>query len=293
MIRGCVALLVVAFLFLSMPSSVRADRVGESVHATLTSGTPNQYVFRGLVLNDKGWIGQAGSDLWADLLDTDDLRISSVVGFWITLHPGDKAEMGAGPAAWYESRLDGGLVFGVGDLDMDGRVVVYSSPNGSFEDIYELRGVLKYDDERLFAQGSSRAIFRGFAPKLTLAYEMKGARDQQNNGAYAELAIAPRLRILEGVALSADLSFPISAGFSVADYYEFVDKNGDIQDHGLGFASFGTKLDVALGFVPERLGLWSMTFYLDAVLPVAQADAAGSKVDTVELVVGAFGALHF
>jgi hypothetical protein len=276
-----------------MPFAARADRVGESVHATLTSGTPNQYIFRGLVLNNKGWIGQAGSDLWADLLDTDDLRISSVVGFWATLHPGDKAKVGAGPAAWYESRIDGGLILGVGDLVLDGRLVIYSSPNGSFEDIYELRGVIAYDDDRLFSQGSSRAIFRGFAPKLTLAYEAKGARDQQKSGAYAEVAIAPRLHILEGVALSADLSFPISAGFSVADYYEFADKNGDIKDHGLGFASFGTNLVLALGFVPERLGVWTLTGYFDAVLPVAQADAAGSKVDTVELLVGTYGALHF
>jgi hypothetical protein len=272
---------------------VQADQVGESVHATLMSGTPNQYIFRGLVLNDRGWIGQSGSDLWADLLDTEQLRISSVVGFWITLHPGDKAKVGAGPAAWYESRLDGGLILGVGNLDLDGRVVIYSSPNGSFHDIYELRGVLKYDDQELFTQGSPRAIFRGFAPKLTLAYEMKGARDGQKNGAYAELSVAPTLHVLEGVALSADLSFPISAGFSVADYYEFADKNGQIKDHALGFASFGTQLDIALGFVPERLGLWTLTGYFDAVLPVAQADAAGSKVDTVELLVGTYGALHF
>lgn len=279
------------------PRNVLAEDVGEAIHARLTSNSPNQYLFRGLLQKDKGAIGQASSELVVDLHESESFRFGIPVGFWLSLHPGEKSgQSGPGPAAWYESRIDGGIQLEVSDLTMDGRLVVYSSPNGSFEDIYELRGVLSYSDQTLFDGDNPKAVFRGIFPQATLAIEAKGARDRHKSGTYAELALAPRLHVLEGVALAADIAFPMRAGVSLSNYYEMQTKSG-IKDQTLGFASVGGMLDVEARFVPVRLGLYNVRLSLDAILPVAQNEAlkvVGAKdPDSVELVFAAETVLTF
>ncbi len=293
-ILSLLSLLVVAALtFLTLDA--RAEDAGEAIHARLTSTSPNQYLFRGLKLKDKGVIGQASSELVVDLYSSDTFRFGIPVGFWLSLHPGDKAgSVGPGPGAWFESRIDGGAQMQIYDLTLDGRLVVYSSPNGSFEDIYELRGIASYDDQVLFAGDSKKAIFRGIFPQATLATEAKGARDGAKSGTYAELAIAPRFHVLEGVALAADFSFPIRVGASLSHYYEVqTTASGKLEDQTLGFASFGGALDIDARFVPMRLGLYNVRLSLDAVLPVAQNEAVANNTDTVELVFSAQTVLRF
>jgi len=290
------SLLLLVLVLNSFPPLASAERVGDAIHATLASTSPNQYMFRGLVLKDKGPIGQASSDLVIDLYSSDSFRFGVPVGFWLSLHPGDKAGRapGPGPAAWYESRIDGGLQLGISDLTLDGRFVVYSSPNGSFEDIYELRGAASYSDESLFVGDNKKAIFRGFFPKVTLAVEAKGARDGQDSGMYGELALAPRTHLLEGVALGIDFVLPMSLGMSLSKYYEFAEtKGGPVKDHALGFASLGVLFDIEARFVPVRLGLYNIRLRADGVLPMAQRDAYLSKTDTIEVVASAETVLRF
>lgn len=291
--RSLSLILLIAFFVMS-PLSALAEDVGEAIHARLTSTSPNQYLFRGLKLKDKGVIGQASSELVVDLYTSETFRFGIPVGFWLSLHPGEKTgRVGPGPAAWFESRIDGGGQMQIHDLTLDGRLVVYSSPNGSFEDIYELRGIASYDDQALFAGEDDKAIFRGIFPQATLAIEAKGARDGGKSGTYAELAIAPRFHVLEGVALAADFSFPMSVGASLSNYYEVPTSAGTVEDQALGFVSFGGTLDVAARFVPERLGLYNVRLSLDAVLPIAQNEAVGNNTDTVEILFAAQTVLTF
>ena len=54
--------------------------------------------------------------------------------------------------------------------------MVYSSPNGSFEDVYELLLKADFFDD-VSGPRASRTRFRGIFPSVTLAKELKGARD--------------------------------------------------------------------------------------------------------------------
>ena len=105
---------------------------------TMSSGAPNQYFFRGLLQSDQGFLWQSNSNLDVALYDSKEFKLIIPVGFWFSVHPGDKAKTGKGPAAWYESRLSGGIAAEGHGYRADLRLVVYSSPNGSFEDVYEL-----------------------------------------------------------------------------------------------------------------------------------------------------------
>jgi hypothetical protein len=286
-------LLLALVLGLFMPGSASADRIGDSIHARLASRGPTQYFFRGILQTDKGLIGQAESELRVDLYDGEKIKFGIPVGFWLSLHPGDKAKTGLGPAAWYESRISGGGALTINELNMDGRIVIYSSPNGSFEDVYELRSVISYDDRSLFAGEDTKAIFLGLAPQLTLAYEVQGARDGAESGVYGELQLAPTFHILEGVALAADFAFPMQIGVSLGDYYEVANSAGAVEDHFLGFAAFGGVLDIDARFVPKRLGRYNLRLSLDGILPLAANEAAVSRTDTLELVFAAETVLRF
>ena len=213
------------------------EQVGESLRMTMSSGAPNQYFFRGLLQSEKGFIWQSNSNLDVALYDSKEFKLIIPVGFWFSVHPGDKARSGKGPAAWYESRLSGGIAAEGSAYRADLRLVVYSSPNGSFEDIYEL--LLKVDlfDDTLFAKGSDTALFRGFFPSITFANELKGARDGRNPGAFAEVALAPRARLLASKDVWIDAVVPLAVGLGLSKYYQLTDR-GDTtpSNHVLGYA---------------------------------------------------------
>ena len=206
----------------------------------MSSGAPNQYFFRGVLQSDKGFIWQSNSNLDVALYDAKEFKLIIPVGFWFSVQPGDKAKTGKGPAAWYESRLSGGIAAEGNGYRTDLRLVVYSSPNGSFEDVYEL--LLKVDlfDDVLFAKDSDTAFFRGFFPSITLANELKGARDGRDSGLFAEFALAPRARLLASKDVWIDAVVPLAIGLGLSKYYQLVDR-GDTTptDHVLGYASGG------------------------------------------------------
>ena len=260
---------------------------------TMSSGAPNQYFFRGLLQSDKGFIWQSNSNLDVALYDAKEFKLIIPVGFWFSVQPGDKAKTGKGPAAWYESRLSGGIAAEGNGYRADLRLVVYSSPNGSFEDVYEL--LLKVDlfDDVLFAKDSDTAFFRGFFPSITLANELKGARDGRDSGLFAEFALAPRARLLASKDVWIDAVVPLAIGLGLSKYYQLVDR-GDTtpSNHVLGYASGGLLLDIEPRFVPARLGRCNVLPSLTVLLPTAAKDAQ-PHVDPVEFVAKIDSMLRF
>ena len=260
---------------------------------TMSSGAPNQYFFRGLLQSDHGFIWQSNSNLDVALYDSKAFRLMIPVGFWFSVHPGDKAKTGKGPAAWYESRLSGGLAAEGRGYRADLRLVVYSSPNGSFEDVYEL--MLKVDlfDDVVFAKGDDASFFRGFFPSITIADELKGARDGRDRGAFAEIAVAPRMRLWATKDVLIDAVIPVAVGLSLANYYQLVDfKDTKPTNHVLGYASAGLLFDIVPRFVPTRLGLYDILPSITVLLPTAAKDAQ-PHVNAVELVAKIDSMLRF
>jgi hypothetical protein len=274
------------------------EELGQSLHMRMTSGAPNQYFFRGLFQNDKGFIGQANANLDVALYDSKALKVMIPVGFWFSLHPGNQAKSGKGPAAWYESRLSSGLVLANDYFRADARLVVYSSPNGSFRDVYELDLVGELHDDAWWTRGNERALFRGIFPTLTLATEVKGARDGQGSGTFMELRAEPRVRLLANRDWIVEVATPAALGVSLHDYYQIWEVGHTTPtNHGLGYASIGALFDIAPLLIPRRLGLYNILPSLDLLFPTAYKDAAKSPstspVQSVEIVAQIFSMLRF
>jgi hypothetical protein len=292
--------LIGAFLGLSIGAATllsgtdaRADDVGESIALQLSTNATNTYAFRGFVLKDEGLISQYDSDLKVALVDTESLRFMVLAGFWISLHPGDQAKTGRGPAAWYESRISGGLGVSARGIDALARLVAYSSPNDSFSDVYEINLEGRYRDDTLWAGDDEDAIFRGIFPHMILAQELKGARDGDDFGRYIELGVAPRVRVLYSSLLGIDFSLPVNMGLNFGGYYQLpTGPAGQREDYVFGFASFGAVLDFDLRMMPERLGLYHLRGYFTLLLPSAHANVPGGP-DSVEPIGGVEGVLNF
>jgi hypothetical protein len=269
------------------------EQVGESLRMNMSSGAPNQYFFRGLLQSDKGFLWQSNSNLDVALYDTKQLRFITPVGFWFSVHPGDQAKSGRGPAAWYESRLSGGVALENDVFRTDARLIVYSSPNGSFRDVYELALVAELRDDAFWVKNQEPTGFRGFFPSLTLATEVKGARDGNDPGTFLELRLAPRLRVISNQAFIVDVVVPAALGMSLHDYYQLPEPGkAALQNHTLGYVSAGLMLDIVTLFMPRRLGIASVLPSLEVLVPAAARDST-PHVDSMELVFQIISALRF
>jgi hypothetical protein len=268
------------------------EEIGDSIAMLLSSGAPTQYLFRGLPQSDRGFIWQANANLDVALYDSPQLQLIIPVGFWLSLHPGDKATSGRGPAAWYESRMSGGLALASPAFRADARFAVYSSPNGSFRDVYELLLTAELRDDVLWTTSDPEAVFRGFFPSLTLAQELEGARDGAGEGTFADLRLSPRLRLLSSASWTIEVALPVALGLSLNDYYELpTGTRGSRRAQSLGYASAAIAADIFPRFVARRLGLYAITPSLELLLPRAARDLPG--VDTLELVARIDSSLRF
>ncbi len=271
-----------------------AEDKGESIYIDMQGSLVNQYFFRGLRQGSKGVVLQGGADMKVALYDEDDFKFQTIGGAFVSLHPGDKRNGDGLTAAMLEMRGFLGLGVATPYMDVRGLFYAYASPNGSFEDVYELDLYARFKDDVLWAGPYEEDMWRGFFPTLTLAQEVSGARDGTNVGTYLGLELSPTLRMLHGAILGIDFVFPMALGMSLHDYYQIPSRpSGKIQNYFLGYASVGFLMDFDQRLLPERLGTWHGKIGMDALFPRAQKDAQVLHVDTVEFVVHGDLALDF
>ncbi|MFT3925749.1 MAG: hypothetical protein QM778_24620 [Myxococcales bacterium] len=278
--------LACALFVCSLPATcARADEKGESIYLDMYGALLNQYYFRGMRQASKGVVMQGAADMRVALYDEDEFKFHAGGGAFVSFHPGDQRGGDTLSASLLEARGWLGLGVWTPTLEISGRFLAYTSPNGSFGDVYELDllGVLK--DDVYWAGPYDDQTWRGFFPSITFAQEVSGARDGQNMGTYLELGMAPRLRLLHGAILGLDFVFPASVGLNLHDYYQFRPAPGAaLKNYGLGFAAVGFQMDFDERWVPERLGGWHAKAGCDVIFPKAEHDAGVRFVNTAALV---------
>jgi len=266
--------------------AARAEEKGESIYLDMVGSLVNQYYFRGIRQGSKGVVMQGEATMKVALYDEDEFKFYTLGGAFVSFHPGDQRGGDSLSASLLEGRGFLGLGAWTPALDISALFYAYTSPNGSFGDVYELDLFGRLKDDVFWAGKDDDQLWRGFFPSITLAQEVSGARDGQNKGTYLELAMAPRLRLLHGAILGLDFVFPMSLGLSLHDYYQFRPQPGArLQSYGLGFAAVGFQIDFDERWVPERLGGWHVKPGFDVLFPKAQHDAGVRFVDTAEFVV--------
>ena len=214
------------------------------------------YYFRGIVQETEDLIMQPYFNLTLKLFEADEGVLTGVnftTGIWNSLHwgpTGDKDLVGD-PHNWYEADVTAGLsaIF-FKDLTFGVTYTAYTSPNGFFNTVQEISLGLSYNDSKLLGPFALN-------PSLLVAFEVEGQADAgRHEGVYLQLGLAPGLTLFEKSTYPVTLTFPLTLGLSLSDYYERIGIGG--SDDTFGYFSMGVNVAVPLAFIPPSFGTWQV-----------------------------------
>jgi hypothetical protein len=251
-----------------------------------------EYFFRGISqgpanqegLFNGGLIAQPYVELGIPILVPEgrEFALSATVGQWNSF---GSEQTGSGPSNWYESDLYAGLAFETGDLGIAAFYTFYTSPNGSFSTVQEVAlgadyGLTFGDDPE-----SEEDFIVELGLSALIAAEIDNTAAGIDEGIYLELGVEPSFEVeVSGVEEPVALSFPVTLGFGLQDYY--FDDTGD--DEIFGYVSVGAAASFPLP-VPARYGAWTITPSVEGLFLSADSLQAGNNDDDV-LLIGALTA---
>ena len=211
------------------------------------------YFFRGIIQETDGFIAQPYGEIAFDLFeDAEGLNTGSLaLGFWNSLHSGPSGSGGpsVNTTAWYEMDFYAGLSLGlVGQWQADVVYTQYMSPNDTFSTVKELALSLAFDD-------SERMGALALAPYVMLAIETSGNAAGIESGAYVELGVEPGLPLEDS---PVSLTFPVTLGLSLSDYYQTV-VGMVAENDAFGYFDLGLIASVPLLGVNEGYGSWEIS----------------------------------
>lgn len=246
--RGLCTALLVGVASVSVASAQDAGNNG-AVSVSAGIDFSNAYYFRGIIQETEGFIAQPFLEAGISLFEGDGgvQSVSVTSGLWNSLHSGPSGSDGPGdPAMWYETDYYASLGFGFAEgWSADLTYTAYMSPNGTFGTVKELSTGVAYEDEF------------GLAPYATLAFELDGQADGGlNEGTYLELGVGPGLAIPDS---PVGLSFPVTIGLSLSDYYETSDSSD-----AFGFFQVGVVAGLPLPAAPEY-GSWELSLGINFI----------------------------
>ncbi len=217
------------------------------------------YFFRGILQEDQGFIFQPWAEMTFDLYEGSDTvnSVSGTLGIWNSIHSGPTGDDGpnADPRAWYEFDFYGGVTFGLADdWEAGAFYTIYTSPNGVFTSTQEIAFSIAYDDSDLLGAYA-------LSPHVLIAFEFQGGgATGPDTGTYLELGVEPGFTAIESEKYPVTLSFPLTLGLSLDDYYQ---DPTDGDDDTFGYFDAGVVATVPLAFMPADYGSWEAYVKVD------------------------------
>ena len=254
----CVALVVstlaLAGLFLhTAPAQAAEEATGPNrgnVSVGLGVEFPTAYFFRGILQEDRGFIAQPFLETNIKVYEGEAPlnSVSAKLGIWNSFQsqsPGVPSD----PTSWYEADLYGGLTFGLFDNFQAGVLyTAYTSPNGSFKTVQEIAFKLAFDDSKLLGPFA-------LSPSVLIAVELAGQADAgADKGVYLQLGIQPGFKLFEDAKYPISVTFPMTLGLGLDDYYEFNTGNNST----FGYFDLGLVAGIPLSFIPAAYGTWEI-----------------------------------
>jgi hypothetical protein len=248
------------------------------LHLTLGVDYTSAYFSRGYRFEAAGWIAQPYADLSFDIIRLDDATISLTFGTWNSFHgkATDAATTDGFLKTWYENDLYVGAGLALGKWDIQARYYVESSPSDAWQTIEEFSASIAFDDSELLGDWSLK-------PTAVLYVETgENAIDGGRNGTNLQLGISPGFSFDAGALKDIEVTFPISIGLSLGNYYEGTGGENDF----FGYASVGAKASLPLP-LDKSWGGWTLTAGVQGLF-LGDATSTFNKDDHTQ-VIGTIG----
>lgn len=204
----------------------------------------SDYYFRGIVQRSDAFNVQPSAAATLEVIEHEGWTLSLTGGSWSNfsddLAPGHNGDF---DEHWYEHDAYAGLVLSVGRVTASAVYTWYFSPASDFKETEDITVTLAYDDAGLWDEGGIFAM----NPSVSIAFETRNAASGPDSGVWLGLGLAPSVGLGEWSIGELTLSFPMSVGLSVDDYYQLSDGSSET----FGYAEAGVKLTIDLA---EELG---------------------------------------
>ncbi len=230
-------------------SKVVQEIVKEScITGDIGLGVVSEYISRGVVNENQGFIAQPYLDLYFKLYEGEGFlnKVSLNLGLWSSIHSNHTfASPGTALPAWYEFDWMPGMTFTFAKnfaltltwLDFD-----FVSSGGRAGN---LLGNLSYDDTDLLG---AFALHPHVGVMKTFIGNGVGVPNS-SQGWYYEVGLAPGFTVGKGGSYPVAFTFSLTVGLGPETY--------DGEDYG--FFSAGVNVSVPLAFVPSCYGAWTVS----------------------------------
>lgn len=199
------------------PAPTAQDPAEPESPFTVTVGVdvPSDYVWRGFLQENSGFIAQPYVDFGVALSET----VSFNAGIWTSMHSAEST------GTFYEADYYAGLNFAAGKWAPSVMYTAYTSPNDTFGVAHELAFSVGYDSP--------------LAPSATLALF-----DLSDPQMYLEVGVEPSAPTQGAVSVS----FPVAVGLSLRNFYGEFDFDEEDEEEIFESRMFGYfKAGVAVG----------------------------------------------
>ena len=230
-----------------MPAPVNTGRVSWELGASAVS----EYWFRGIAQENQGIIVQPYATVTFGLLSEGNLTLDAYAGTWNSVHTNNPSSDGE-DNYWYESDVFAGVAIGLPHgVTLDLSYINYYSPAAGSNFSEEIDIGVSYDDRELMESLGMPFLLN---PRAIVAFEINNGADAgSDEGTYLQLGIEPSFALTDSADYPLTLSIPVTAGFSLDNYYE--DAAGD--DETFGYLDIGAVVSTPLPFIPADYGVWT------------------------------------
>lgn len=242
-------------------------------HLSLATDFTNAYYFRGIRQEDSALIVQPYADAAFDVFRGENATVSLKLGIWNSFHAEATASAtdDSFTKYWYEFDVYFGAGLVVGKWAFDARYYVYASPSDAFNTVEEFDFSVAFDDSELLGAWAMK-------PSATIAVETSNAADGQHRGTYLQLGISPGFTFQDEPLKDIALTFPVTVGLSLSNYYEGTGGEND----AFGYATVGAKVTIPLK-LDASWGAWAISAGVQALF-LGDATSSFNDDDNVEVI---------
>ncbi len=208
----------------------------------------NIYFYHGILQQDQDLIIQPVARLTFNVYKQDDFKVDAILATWNSFGKNGGTQTSDLTKWWYECDLIAGVALTKGPFSLTTTYTFLTSPSDAYQTVQELDFTLAWDDSELLGKFALH-------PYALLGLETGNAGadgPDLHSGIYLELGVAPGFTLDLGQTPVA-VSFPVSVGLSMSNYYE----NAAGEEDFFGFAQVGAKAAIPLPF-GDRVGKWTL-----------------------------------